>query len=283
MSVQSRSHGNARSITRIGTYSALIVFSAVFFFPFLWLVSTSVKPDAQIMVMPPKWIPHPFQWNNYSEGLTFVPFPLFLRNTLIICLANVIGVLLSCPLVAYGLSIIPWKGRDILFIIILSTMMLPYQVVMVPLFTIFTRLGWIDTFLPLIVPAFLGNAFFIFLLRQFFMTIPKDLIDAAKIDGCSDFQTYRRIVLPLSKPVLATVALFTFMGAWNDFLGPLIYLFDQSKYTVSLGLAMFSSQYGSYWGMLMAVSTVVTVPIIILFFFTQRTFIQGITLTGIKG
>ena len=269
-------------LARVPTYLSLVVLSAVFFLPFLWLVSTSVKPDSQIMVMPPRWIPHPFKWSNYSDGLTFVPFLLFLRNTLIICFANVIGVLISCPLVAYGLSMISWRGRDILFIVILSTMMLPYQVVMVPLFTVFTHLGWIDTFLPLTVPAFLGNAFFVFLLRQFFMTIPKDLTDAAKIDGCSEFQTYRSIVLPLAKPVLATVALFAFMGSWNDFLGPLIYLFDQSKYTVSLGLAMFSSQYGSYWGMLMAVSTVVTVPIIILFFFTQRTFIQGITLTGLK-
>jgi len=277
------SQSGVQSVGRLGTYCALVVFSAVFFLPFLWLLSTSLKPDSQIMVMPPKWIPDPFQWSNYSKGLTFVPFFTFLKNTLIICSANVIGVLISCPLVAYGLSMIPWRGREVLFIIILSTMMLPYQVVMVPLFTVFTFLGWIDTFLPLTVPAFLGNAFFIFLLRQFFMTIPRDLIDAAKIDGCSEFQTYRRIVLPLSKPVLATVALFAFMGSWNDFLGPLIYLFDQSKYTVSLGLAMFSSQYGSYWGMLMAVSTVVTVPIIILFFFTQRTFIQGITLTGIKG
>ena len=283
MSTGRRSYGRTQFIARIGTYALLIVFSAVFFFPFLWLVSTSVKPDSQIMVMPPKWIPHPFMWSNYSKGLTFVPFFLFLKNTLIICVANVIGVLISCPLVAYGLSVIQWKGRDILFYVILSTMMLPFQVVMVPLFAVFTKLGWIDTFLPLTVPAFLGNAFFIFLLRQFFMTIPKDLLDAAKIDGCSDFQTYRQVVLPLAKPVLATVALFTFMGAWNDFLGPLIYLFDQSKYTVSMGLAMFSSQYGSYWGMLMAVSAVVTAPIIVLFFFTQRTFIQGITLTGIKG
>ncbi len=281
--MSSGSYGKTRYIGRAGTYVLLILFSAVFIFPFLWLVSTSVKPDSQIMVMPPKWIPHPFMWSNYSKGLTFVPFFLFLRNTLIICIANVIGVLISCPLVAYGLSVIPWRGRDILFYVILSTMMLPFQVVMVPLFTVFTWLRWIDTFLPLTVPAFLGNAFFIFLLRQFFMTIPKDLIDAAKIDGCSDFQTYRRIILPLAKPVLATVALFTFMGSWNDFLGPLIYLFNQDKYTVSMGLAMFSSQYGSYWGMLMAVSTVVTVPIIVLFFFTQRTFIQGITLTGIKG
>jgi multiple sugar transport system permease protein len=162
-------------------------------------------------------------------------------------------------------------------------MMLPYQVVMVPLFTVFTFLRWTGTFLPLTVPSFFGSAFFIFLLRQFFMTIPRDLIDAAKIDGCTEFQTYRQIVLPLAKPVLATVALFTFMNSWNDFVGPLIYLFDESQYTVSLGLAMFSSQYGSYWGMLMAVSTVFTLPIIILFFFTQRTFIQGITLTGIKG
>lgn len=271
------------TLGRIGTYCALIVLGTIFFIPFVWLVSTSLKPDAQILMMPPKWIPKPVQWSNYTKGLTFVPFFLYLKNTLIICIGSVIGVLISCPLVAYGLSIIPWRGRDVLFIIILSTMMLPYQVLMVPLFTIFTWLGWINTFRPLIVPSFLGNAFFIFLLRQFFLTIPKDLIDAAKIDGCSEFQTYRRIVLPLSKPVLATVALFTFMGSWNDYLGPLIYLTDGAKYTISLGLAMFSSQYGSYWGMLMAVSTVVTVPIIILFFFTQRTFIQGITLTGIKG
>jgi len=180
------------------------------------------------------------------------------------------------------LAIIPWKGRDFVFFLILSTMMLPYQVVMVPLFTVFTKLGWIDTFLPLIVPAFFGNAFLIFLLRQFFMSIPKDLTEAARIDGCAEIQIYRRVILPLSKPAMATVALFSFMGAWNDYLGPLIYLFDQGKYTLSLGLAMFSSQYGSYWGMLMAVSTVVTLPIIILFFFTQRTFIQGITMTGLK-
>ena len=149
--------------------------------------------------------------------------------------------------------------------------------------TVYTWFRWIDTFLPLTVPAFLGNAFFIFLLRQFFLSIPKDLMEAAKIDGCTELQIFRRIVLPLAKPALATVALFTFMGAWNDYLGPLIYLFNEDKFTLSLGLAMFQSQYGSYYGMLMAVSTVITVPIIVLFFFTQRTFIQGITLTGIKG
>ncbi len=265
------------------TYAALIVLSAVFFLPFVWLLSTSLKPESQIMLIPPQWIPRPFQWDNYSKGLTFVPFLLYLKNTLTIAVLNVIGVSISSALVAYGLAVIPWRGREALFIILLSTMMLPAQVTMVPLFSVYTWLGWIDTFKPLIVPAFLGNAFFIFLLRQFFMSIPRDLMEAAKIDGCSEFQIFRRIILPLAKPALATVALFTFMGSWNDYLGPLIYLFNQDKFTLSLGLAMFQSQYGSYFGMLMAVSTVITVPIIVLFFFTQRTFIQGITLTGIKG
>jgi len=221
--------------------------------------------------------------NNYTRGLVFIPFLRQLRNTLIICLFSVFGTILSCSLVAYGLSRIDWKGRDTLFLIMLSTMMLPMQVTMIPVFAIFVRLGWVDTFLPLIAPTFLGNPFFIFLLRQFFMTIPKDLSEAARLDGCSEFDIYRRILLPLSKPALATVGLFTFMAAWNDFLGPLIYLVDETGYTLSLGLAMFLGQYGNEYGMLMAVSTVVTIPIIVLFFFTQRTFIQGITMTGMKG
>ena len=222
-------------------------------------------------------------WSNYSKGLVFIPFFNQLKNTLIVCIFSVIGTLLSSSLVAYGLSKIEWKGRNLLFMILLSTMMLPYQVVMVPVFAIFVWLGWVDTFLPLIVPTFLGNAFFIFLLRQFFLTIPKDLSEAAKLDGCSEFDIYRRIIVPLSKPALAMVGLWTFMGAWNEFLLPLIYLPDERKYTLSLGLAMFLGQYGNEYGMLMAVSTVITIPIIILFFFTQRTFIQGITMSGIKG
>jgi multiple sugar transport system permease protein len=262
---------------------ALIALSAVFLFPFAWLLSTSLKPESQVFQMPPRWVPHPITLANYRQGLTFIPFALYLRNTLLLCTFSVLGAVTSSSLVAYSLSRIRWRGRDTLFIILLSTMMLPYQVVMVPLFSLFKALGWVDTFLPLIVPAFLGNAFFVFLLRQFFMSIPADLTDAARLDGCSEFATYWRIVMPLSKPALATVALFAFMGTWNDFLGPLIYLFDERKYTLSLGLAMFTSQYGSQWGQLMAVSTVVTIPIILLFFLTQRTFIQGITLTGMKG
>ncbi len=272
--------GKGSRAMQIATYCALIIFSIAFFLPFYWLITTSLKTESQVFRIPPVWFPHPLEWSNYTKGLTFVPFFTYLRNTLVISILSVCGALISCSLVAYGLAIIPWRGREFVFFLLLSTMMLPYQVVMVPLFTVFTKLGWIDTFLPLIVPSFLGNAFLIFLLRQFFLSIPKDLTDAARIDGCSEFQIYRSVIIPLSKPALATVALF--MGAWNDYLGPLIYLFDQSKYTLSLGLAMFSSQYGSYWGMLMAVSTVVTIPIIVLFFFTQRTFIQGITLTGLK-
>ena len=224
-----------------------------------------------------------FEWSNYSRGLTFIPFADQLRNTLIISICCVIGTILSCSLVAYGLSKIDWRGRNTLFVIILSTMMLPAQVTMIPVFTIFVKLHWVNTFLPLIVPSLLGTPFFIFLLRQFFLGIPRELSEAARLDGCSEFGIYRRVVMPLSKPALATVGLFTFIGAWNEFLGPLIYLLDETKYTLSLGLAMFTGQYGNEYGMLMAVSTVVTIPIIVLFFFTQRTFIQGMTMSGIKG
>lgn len=261
-------------------YLALLGLSALFFAPFVWLVMTSLKPEEQIFTT--VW-PRQVTLENYREGLTHFPFGLYLRNTLILCTLNVIGTVLSSSLVAYGLARIPWKGRALLFSLLLSTMMLPAQVTMVPLFAVFKTLGWIDTYLPLTVPAFLGNAFFVFLLRQFFLTIPNDLTDAARLDGCTEFDIYRRVIMPLATPALATVALFTFLGTWNEFLSPLIYLFDEDKFPLSLGLAMFSSQYGSFWGQLMAVSTVMTTPIIVLFFFTQRTFIQGITMTGIKG
>ncbi len=262
---------------------ALILLSAVFLVPLVWLILSSLKTDKQILKFPPEWLPSPLTFQNYPDGLAFIPFWQYLLNTSVICVCGVAGTLISCSLVAYGLARIRWRGRRALFFIILSTMMLPFQVTMVPVFVMFARLGWVDTFLPLIVPSFFGSAFYIFLMRQFFLTIPGELSEAARIDGCSEWDIYRRIVLPLSKPVLATVGLFSFMAMWNDYLGPLIYLSDEHKYTLSLGLASFSSQYGSYPGMLMAVTTVITVPIIVLFFFAQRTFIQGISLTGIKG
>lgn len=262
------------------TFVVLVVLGAIFFSPFVWLVMTSFKPEKDIFntVLPHRWV-----LSNYSGGLTHFPFLLYLRNTMILCTLNVIGTVISSAMVAYGLARIPWKGRNLTFVLLLTTMMVPAQVTMVPLFAVFKTLGWIDTFLPLTVPAFLGNAFFIFLLRQFFLTIPGDLTEAARLDGCNEFGIFRRVIMPLATPALATVALFTFLNTWNDFLGPLIYLYDDRKFTLSLGLAMFSSQYGSFWGQMMAVSTVMTAPILVLFFFTQRTFIQGITMSGIKG
>jgi multiple sugar transport system permease protein len=265
------------------TQAVLILLSAIFIVPFAWLVSTSFKPESQIFRFPPVWIPQPIIFTHYIDGVQFLPFGLYLMNTVTIAVFSVLGTVLSCSLVAYGLSRIEWKGRNLLFVLLLSTLILPFQVTMIPLFIIMKNLGWLDTYMPLIVPSFLAPAFFVFMLRQFFMGIPKDLTDAARIDGSSEFGCYWRIILPLSKPALATVALFTFINAWGEFLRPLIYLSSEDKYTLAIGLARFRDQYGSFWGQMMAVATLMTVPIIILFFFTQRTFIQGITLSGIKG
>ena len=272
-----------RTLRGIVSQFALIALSAIFIIPFAWLVSTSFKPESQIFVFPPIWIPRPPTVTHYIDGVNFLPFGTYLLNTIEIAVISVIGTVLSCSLVAYGLSRIDWKGRNTLFAMLLATLMIPFQVTMIPLFIIMKNLGWIDTYLPLVVPNFLAPAFFVFMLRQFFMAIPRDLTDAAKIDGASEFGCYWRIIMPLSKPALATVALFTFINAWGEFLRPLIYLSTEDKYTLAIGLARFRDQYGSYWGQMMAVATLMTVPIIVLFFFTQRTFIQGITLSGIKG
>ncbi len=255
----------------------------IFIFPFLWMLSTSFKPLTEIFVMPPKWIPSSIRWENYVEGWNYAPFNLYLLNTLKITVSVLIGTLLSNTLVAYSFSRLDWPGRDILFVILLSTLMLPYQVTLIPVFVLFSKLGWVNTHLPLIVPAFFGNSFFIFLLRQFLVTIPTELDDAAKIDGCSNFRILWQILLPLSKPALAAVAIFSFMGTWNDFLGPLIYLNRDSLFTLSLGLNSFRTQYEVYWNHLMAVSIMVLLPCLIIFFVAQRWFIQGITLTGLKG
>ncbi len=220
---------------------------------------------------------------QYVKGLRSFTFDLFLQNTLFIAAVAVLGTVLSSSWVAFGFAVLQWPGRDKIFYLMLATMMLPPQVTMIPMFVIFTALGWTNSYLPLLVPAFMGNAFFIFLLRQFFLTIPRDLIDAARVDGCGSFRIYWQVVMPLSIPALATVALFTFMFTWNDFMGPLIYVTDEPKYTLSLGLAMFKGRFATRYGELMAVSVLMTIPIIVLFFFTQKTFIQGIKTSGMKG
>ena len=268
---------------RLAIYAALLGLSAVFLLPFVWLVSTSLKPEAKIMKFPPEWVPNPVTFEHYSKALASAPFGLYVLNTSGVALLVIFGTLLSSSLVAYSFSILRWPRRDFFFYLMLGTMMLPGQATMIPVFLLYRKLGWVNTFLPMIVPSFFGNAFFIFLLRQFFLSLPRELIDAARIDGCSELRIWWQIVLPLSRPALAAVGLFTFMGTWNDFMNPLIYLTDQEKYTLSLGLAMFRGQYGSEYGQLMAVSVLLILPIIVLFFFAQKTFIQGIKTSGMKG
>lgn len=261
----------------------LIFLGVIFATPFFWLVSTSLKPTSQIFKLPPEWIPNPVMWSNYPEALTFIPFFRYMGNTFYVALFNVIALSISSSFVAYGFARINWPGRNFIFGVLLSTLMIPYAVTLIPTFLIFRRIGWVGTYNPLTVPAIFADAFSVFLLRQFYMTIPTALSEAARIDGASEFGIYGRIILPLSKPALATVALFTFMRHWNDLLGPLIYLSDKDTYTLALGMNGFFSRAGTEWALLMAASTVMIMPIIILFFFAQRTFIQGISLTGIKG
>ena len=279
-----------RAALRMLLHVALVAAGSTFVMPFLWMLMTSLKPKTAIYVIPPIWVPlqapdlwPSLVWENYPAAVQYIPFFLYVRNTLIIALATVVGVLFSCPLVAYSLARIRWFGRNVLFITTIATMMLPFHVTMIPLFMVFHQLGWVGTFLPLIVPSFFGMPFFIFLLRQFFMTIPPELSDAARMDGAGEFGIYARIILPLIKPALATIALFDFLARWREFIGPLIYLNRKEMYTISLGLEQFRSEFDVEWALLMAASTLVTLPVIVLFLFTQRTFIQGITLTGLKG
>ena len=255
----------------------------LFLIPFLWMLSSSLKPNYQIFEVPPRWIPNPPRWENYGEALTILPFPLYLRNTAVITLLTIVGHLLSCTVIAYAFARLRAPGRDFLFVVMLATMMLPYPVTMVPLYVLFNRLGWINTFLPLVVPAYLGIPFYIFLMRQFFLTIPRDFEDAARIDGANTLQIIARIMLPMALPALATVTIFTFQATWNDFLAPLIYLQRPELYTVTLGLQFFRSTYTTNWAYLMAASLVTTLPVIVVFFAAQRYFIEGITLTGVKG
>lgn len=264
------------------SHAALIVLSIVFFIPFLWMVLGSLKtvPD---LAKADDWFPHTITFENYRYGLDVFPFVRYLVNTLIICVASMVGAVLSSSFVAYGLARIDFPGRTAIFITILSTMMIPFFVTMVPLFTMFRAMGWTGTYLPLIVPHFFGVPFFIFLLRQFFRSIPNEMTEAARVDGANELRIYYSVVLPLAKPALAAVALFQFIASWSDLLGPLIYLSDADDYTLSLGLTFFRTEYSTSFGPLMAASTVIVIPVVILFFFAQRTFIQGITLTGVKG
>ncbi|TLS48714.1 carbohydrate ABC transporter permease [Paenibacillus antri] len=268
---------------RVVVYALLVAGSALFLLPFFWMISTSLKDEAGLFSLPPAWIPSTVKWSNYAAAVQSFPFLRYAWNTTFLTAVSMFGSVLSSSLVAYAFARLRFPGRSFWFILLLATMMLPSQVTMIPLFILFKQLGWIDTYLPLTVPFFFGGAFYIFLLRQFFLTIPRELSEAAKIDGCPEFFIFLRIFLPLSKPALATLAIFTFMLTWNDFLGPLIYLNDPDKFTLALGLRSFQMQYGTRWNVMMAASIIVMLPTIALFFTCQRYFIEGITLTGVKG
>lgn len=276
-----------RAQTRIsrGLVSLVLLVGAVpMLAPFLWMLSTALKPLRQIFVYPPVWIPSPVEWENFYRALTYLPFPLFFRNTMTIAIGVIVGSLISNTLVAYGFARLRFPGRDILFIILISTTMIPWMVTLVPVFLLFHKLGWVNTLLPLIVPAYFGTPFYIFLLRQFFRSIPLEISDAAKIDGCSELGIYLRIVLPLSGPVLAVMIIFSFQGVWNDFLRPLVFLNERRMKTLALGLYEFRGLEGggTQWNLLMAASVLMVMPVILLFASFQRYFIQGVRLSGIK-
>ena len=266
----------------------LITSSALFLIPLAWLVVTSLKTDAEMNAYPPVWLPHTLLWRNYPDALRFLPpashYGLVnVGNTLVIAVMQVIGTVLSSSLVAYGFARVRFPGRDWVFGLVLATMMLPGAVTMMPQFLIFRQLHWIDTLLPLWVPAFFASAFNVFLLRQFFMGIPQELEDAAKIDGCGPLGTWWRVMMPLVRPALAAVSIMTFLSAWKDFMGPLIYISSPEKMPVSYLLQLYNTTFNNEPGLLMAATTLVVLPVIVLFFFTQRYFIEGVTLTGLGG
>jgi len=261
----------------------LLATAAVFAFPLVWMVLSSLKPAVQLTEDPYALWPRRWEWSNYPAALAAMPYLRYLRNSLLLCTGTVAGSLFSCSLVAYGFARLRWRGCNLLFAVLIATMLLPWHVTMIPRFLLLRELGLYNSLAALIAPAFLGDAFFVFLLRQFFLTIPEELSEAARLDGLGEWGIFWRIILPLSKPALATVALFQFIAAWNDFNGPLLYLSDPEKFPLAYGLERFVSSYADQTHLLLAASVLFTLPIVILFLLTQRTFMKGIATTGLKG
>lgn len=263
-------------------HALLLCGVAVMFIPLAWTLSTSLKSVGQLYLFPPKWIPDPIRWVNYREAVTNIPFGRYFLNTLLVTTLVIVGKVLSVTLVAFSFSRLRWWGRDVLFLIMLSTLMLPPHITLIPQFILFKQLGWIDTYLPLIVPEYFGGPFLTFLVRQFFMSLPRELDDAARIDGCSSFGVYWRIIMPLSTPAIIAVVILVFNNTWNDFLHPLIYLQSQQNFTLALGLRLFQGEASTSWHLLMAASLLTMLPVVLLFFVAQRYFIQGVVFTGVK-
>jgi multiple sugar transport system permease protein len=272
-----------RIFNNISGYTVLLVLSALFMIPLYWMFSTAVKTPQQTFAIPPELLPSPVQWENFGQVFEEVPFARFYLNTLFLAGANIVGHLVSVTLVAYGFARLRFPGRNILFLVMLSTLMIPYQVTLVPRFVMFAKLGLINSYWPLILPAFTGTPFLIFLVRQYMMSIPFDLDEAAYIDGATRFDVFWRIIIPLARPALMLVIVFTFIDVWNDFLQPLIYLNDPRMFTVSLGLSFFQGARETNWNLLMAGSVLAMVPPLVLFFFAQKQLIGGISVEGLKG
>ena len=268
---------------RVILYAIVLVGAIMYAMPFVWMLSTSVKPGYQVFRVPPEWIPDTWSWENYTIPWQNLPFLTYYMNTVTITVTSIIGTLLSASLVAFAFARMRFWGRDVLFLIVLATMMLPNQVTLIPIYVWWSKLGAVNTLWPLILPNFFGGAFNIFLLRQYMMTIPLEMDDAARIDGASWFQIYRQIVLPLAAPALGVVAIFSFNREWNDFLGPLLYLNDANNYTVALGLQLLNSRYNLEIQQTMAQTILAIIPVLIVFFITQRFYIQGIVISGVKG
>jgi len=277
-------------LTKALQLGALLILAFLFALPLVWMVVTSLKPLDETMTSPPKWIPDKIQVSNYSDAVTYgskelgyIPFLRYAQNSVLLAILCITGSVISNSLVGYAFGCLDWKGKRWLFALTLATMMVPGPILIVPLYKLFRDFGWIGTFRPLWVPTFFGSAFNIFLLRQFFMAIPKELSEAAVLDGASPFGVFLKVIIPLAKPALTVVAVFTFLWSWNDFLGPLLYLTDQRNFTVSLGLQAFQNQHtGTPWNLLMAASLMVIAPVIVVYFVAQKAFVQGISTTGLK-
>ena len=264
-------------------YFLLISVGVTMLLPLLWMISTSLKQPGEVFLLPPKWLPDPPQWGNYAKLFEVLPFGRFLFNSLKISTLATLGALLSCSMAAFAFARMRFPGRNFLFAIILATLMIPYHVTLIPLFALYKNLNWLSTHLPLIVPYFFGTGFGIFLIRQFFLTIPQELMEAARIDGCSFIQIYYKIFLPLAKPALATLGIFTFLGSWNNLIGPLIVMNEVSTMTLTLGLTLLTTQSNGRWELIQAGAVISVIPMILIFLVGQEHFIQGIARTGLKG
>ncbi len=280
-----REYNIGNILHRVVVYALLISLSLLFLFPFFWMILSALKPEHQIYRWPPQWFPDPIQWSNFADVFSnpYLPFGTFIRNTVILEIGMITGRLLSCTLVAYGFARLEAPGRDLIFGILLATLMLPGAVLLIPRFILFSQLGWVNTFNPLIIPAWFGEAYAIFLMRQFFRTIPKELEESAIVDGANRLQVIFHLIVPLSIPVLTVIGILSFKDIWNDFMGPLLYLNEVSKYTVAVGLAYLNGQFDTQMNLLMAASVTLMMPTLILFFVAQRAFVEGITMTGLKG